>query len=309
MSSFDSLECDIEIIDDADKSSSLYLTEDSNNEFKTEFEKMPLCSEKILLRLIYFFSLKKENIPKDYDWKNEINLLDERLEIESILKKKDKIHYEHLKASFKEDPKEILNNAIKLLHSLRDLNIQELLSLTKSNNEAIRKIKDKNVFLLFGPTGAGKSTTLHFLGGSKMEKQLLDGKMHIVPKEITNEDLKSVKTGLSAIKSETRLVIPVKIPVDKDEFGFDHVMFCDLPGFGDTNGPEIDIANSIAIDECIKVCSGIKPIVFISYKFGDRLQLLTKLTQTLNGMFITTSRVRLNFSFIFSLNIPMKKVN
>ena len=149
MSSFDSLECDIEIIDDADKSSSLYLTEDSNNEFKTEFEKMPLCSEKILLRLIYFFSLKKENIPKDYDWKNEINLLDERLEIESILKKKDKIHYEHLKASFKEDPKEILNNAIKLLHSLRDLNIQELLSLTKSNNEAIRKIKDKNVFLLF----------------------------------------------------------------------------------------------------------------------------------------------------------------
>ena len=49
-----------------------------------------------------------------------------------------------------------------------------------------------------------------------------------------------------------------------------------------------------------KVCSGIRPIVFISSKYGDRLQLLSKLTQTLNGMFSNMEDMLSYFDYIFT---------
>jgi ABC-type multidrug transport system fused ATPase/permease subunit len=237
---------------------------DTNDEIQSlnkDYEQIPFCSEKLILKLILYYSLKVDRTFSYKFSKNEksiletdFNSLDERIEIENLLKHKFQVdNYENIKNYHQYSAEENLSNLKIFLNSIREINIQELLRLTKSNNDAINKIKDKDVYLLFGPTGAGKSTTLHFLGGSKMEEQLIDGKVHILPVNITNKDLKDVKTGLSAIKSETRLVIPVKIPINASEYGFDNVMFCDLPGFGDTNGPEIDISNSIAIDECIKV--------------------------------------------------------
>ncbi len=38
-----------------------------------------------------------------------------------------------------------------------------------------------------GKTGAGKSTMIHFLAGSKMIKQKVNGIDHIGPAEISNE--------------------------------------------------------------------------------------------------------------------------
>ncbi len=39
----------------------------------------------------------------------------------------------------------------------------------------------------------------------------------------------------------------------------------DTPGFEDTDGPELDIANSLMITEAIGVTKNVIPVIFISY--------------------------------------------
>jgi ABC-type sugar transport system ATPase subunit len=53
-------------------------------------------------------------------------------------------------------------------------------------DEAAAQIRDKNVILMLGNTGSGKSTTIHFLAGSKMEEMKINGIFHIGPTHITN---------------------------------------------------------------------------------------------------------------------------
>ncbi len=41
-------------------------------------------------------------------------------------------------------------------------------------------------------------------------------------------------------------------------------MICDSPGFGDTAGAEVDIANSIGIIEAIKMSKSVRPVILVS---------------------------------------------
>ena len=45
-----------------------------------------------------------------------------------------------------------------------------MLNIFDESKEAAKIIKDQDVIFLIGPTGAGKSTTTHFLAGSRMER-------------------------------------------------------------------------------------------------------------------------------------------
>ena len=65
-------------------------------------------------------------------------------------------------------------------------------------------------------------------------------------------------------ESETRYITPVKIKFVDDEEDIRPVMICDSPGFGDTAGAEVDIANSIGIIEAIKLCKNVRPVILVS---------------------------------------------
>ena len=57
------------------------------------------------------------------------------------------------------------------------------------------------------------------------------------------------------------------------------------PGFGDTAGAEVDIANAISIYRAVCKCKSVKPILLISSKgLGDRMQGLKELAHILVGM-------------------------
>ncbi|ETO02742.1 hypothetical protein RFI_34671, partial [Reticulomyxa filosa] len=140
-----------------------------------------------------------------------------------------------------------------------------MLQLVEKAKEAANEIKDKNVILFIGGTGAGKSTLVHFLAGSKMEKQTVDGKPHIAPVNIINKALNNVTCSASA-KSETKYI--TAIPINLKELGvrstkLDNVVLCDTPGFEDTNGPEVDVANGIGIIKALQTCKSVKPVVLI----------------------------------------------
>jgi len=51
-------------------------------------------------------------------------------------------------------------------------------------------ITGKDIILLLGSTGSGKSTTIHYLCGSKMDKRIENGKLQIYPSKVRNEKLR-----------------------------------------------------------------------------------------------------------------------
>ncbi|ETN98286.1 hypothetical protein RFI_39224, partial [Reticulomyxa filosa] len=136
-----------------------------------------------------------------------------------------------------------------------------MLELVKKAEEAANKIKDKNVILFIGGTGAGKSTLIHFLAGSKMKKQTVDGKPHIAPVKVINKALIDVTCSPSA-ESETKYItaIPINLKELSVRSKLDNIVLCDTPGFEDTNGPEVDVANGIGIIKALQTCKTVKPV-------------------------------------------------
>jgi predicted GTPase len=89
-------------------------------------------------------------------------------------------------------------------------------------------IKEKEIIMLLGTTGSGKSTTVHYLAGSKMRMVKVNTITHIEPYKIYNEDLKKVITSWKA-KSETRYVTPVNFNHNNK-----NLIITDTPGSEDT---------------------------------------------------------------------------
>ncbi|ETO01683.1 hypothetical protein RFI_35757, partial [Reticulomyxa filosa] len=184
-----------------------------------------------------------------------------------------------------------------------DFDIGKMLELVKKAEEAANEIKDKNVILFIGGTGTGKSTLIHFLAGSKMEKQMVDGKPHIAPVNIINKALVNVTCSPSA-ESETKYITAV--PISLKELGvrstkLDNAVLCDTPGFEDTSGPEVDVANGIGIIKALQTCKSVKPVVLISYTaLGYRMNCVRELARTLTGIIPSIQNHLSAFAYVFT---------
>ena len=286
--------------------------EDLENVY-SDFIKIPKCSEKSILGLICYISIRmSKNLglldqvslttaELDEEINQEFRLLKNRLNIEELCSSK----ISHLVDASCERAK---NNADKssidtlrvLLKEIRSLNIQEVLRLVEKANTAANLLKNQDIFLFLGETGSGKSTTIHFFAGSKMTKTTVKGLTHIAPTEI-KITLKSITTSPLGT-SETRYISSVLVTYK--EVGArsrGSIILCDSPGFGDTNGPEVDIANGVGIIKAVQESKSVKPIVLISYKsVGDRLTGLKNMAHLLVGMIKNIEDHLKAFTYIFT---------
>jgi energy-coupling factor transporter ATP-binding protein EcfA2 len=201
----------------------------------------------------------------------------------------------------KQNWKQCLDSLQKILDEISPLNVNELFRLVNTVDEAAELIKEQEIILLLGGTGTGKSTTIHFLAGSKMTKTRVGGLNHIEATQWRYAELEQVISSPFA-KSETRRITPV--PIRLDDIGIlcgGKIVLCDTPGFEDTRGAEIDIANGISIIRAIHKCRKVKPVVLISYKsIGDRFEGVRKLTHLLARLMPGISQQINTFSYIFT---------
>ena len=64
------------------------------------------------------------------------------------------------------------------------LDISLLKAMFEKGEETVKKIYGKDIFLLMGESGVGKSTTIHFLAGSDMIETTIGELTHIGPREV-----------------------------------------------------------------------------------------------------------------------------
>ncbi|CAF4090243.1 unnamed protein product, partial [Rotaria sordida] len=275
------------------------------------------------------YSITKENLQNLYNDSNEALLSDDtivvpdRIETEiekelQCLKKRldeEKLQsptlHSWIESSFmdvkKGEWKRARMTLRRILKQICPLDIQEMLRLVDKVVTASETVKDKNVVLFLGETGSGKSTTIHFLAGSKMKKTKMEGLNHIAPdlSSIRDPNLRDIASTPFA-ESVTRYIMPVTVNFeDVGAYTSGSIVLCDSPGFEDTGGPEVDIANGIGIVRAIKSCKSVKPVILISYmSIGDRYDGLKKLARILVGLIPGIADHMNAFSYFFTKYPP-----
>ena len=284
--------------------------------YKHVLTNMPDCAEKSLSILwIHFeseqFRIKLTSTVESFLTIGDINVvfnkLKTQLQIEGLKDRFVRQTMEKIEVQFADknyDPnqaKELSDDFFQILKQIQPVDLDLMLHyIDKAISEA-EKIKNKDILLLLGGTGTGKSTTIHFLAGSKMEKRKVSGLTHISPVTVKNPDLISFSTS-PFLRSETRSINAITI--NASELGAKQateITLCDSPGFGDTDGVELDIANGIGVVRAVKGSRSVKPIILVSQKsIGDRSGGLTALANIL-VMFIPDIKQQLGaFTYIFT---------
>ena len=138
-------------------------------------------------------------------------------------------------------------------------------------------------------TGAGKSTTIHFLAGSTMKQDLKTG--HIYPTQIPNiAALKNkIVTNFSMTESVTRFIAAV--PANLESAGIKlrgpnakkKIAIVDTPGFDDASGAEVDVANGLGIIKAVSQANSVRILLVIGSDDvkGHRMQGAKNLCYTL----------------------------
>ncbi|KAL4496497.1 hypothetical protein ABPG72_014727 [Tetrahymena utriculariae] len=187
-----------------------------------------------------------------------------------------------------ENAKQIL---YKIFRAQNPLDLQKITDQISKSLDFSKDIVDQEIIIFLGFTGAGKSTLIHYLAGSDIQKiTTKNGLTHWEPSN-QNPQYKNLDRVVSKAdaKSETKFVIPIKIRTKDqkgNEYGEDNeYILCDTPGFHDTDGKESEIANLTAITKCISVCKSIKPVVVISEKqISDKGQGIKNIANVIKRM-------------------------
>ena len=149
------------------------------------------------------------------------------------------------------------------------------------------KAEGRDLLMVIGNTGAGKSTMVNFIAGCTMER--------VTRKKagLTGGNLKQ-KIVRTAADSARKEVMKIGHSNQSQTFTPDVAhdnatgfTFCDCPGFLDNRGPEINIANAVNIKQTIGMALSVRVIVLINYHslVADRGRGIKELIHILRDLF------------------------
>ncbi|CAF1610759.1 unnamed protein product [Rotaria magnacalcarata] len=258
---------------------------------------MPTCAEKTIMELQEHFQrklLKDCVLPLTKNSPNDLlKQLDNQMKRQELISGEIRVNLQELDTFVHRDDCFSTVRILKeLLKKIWPLNIHEIRMLAGKGKETVELIRGKDIILLVGATGSGKSTTIQFLAGTRMKEtkvEISPGKysVHIEPVgPIKNPRLSNV-TNSPLNKSDTHYIVPITVPL-KDIFGLHetgYIILCDTPDFGDTADAEVDLANSVVFIEAITGCSSVKLLVLSNYQsLDDRGQGIQKLAHLLSNI-------------------------
>lgn len=175
-----------------------------------------------------------------------------------------------------------------LLFSLRPVNLVKLCRLLQQNRGT--SLQGKDILLLLGASGAGKTTTLLFLGGAKFQETEVNGFDHLEPLSFPDERMQEFATSCGT-KSVTCALQSIQVN--------DEMVICDTPGFFHTDDVEMDIANGLGVVREIQTAKSVRPVVVLSRDgMGDRFQAVSDALAILTRMLLPSNLQC--FSYIFT---------
>eukprot|EP01083_Nonionella_stella_P229397 812004_1 len=197
-----------------------------------------------------------------------------------------------------------------VLHEIRPFNIQYMVHLYKLTQTTAHMLAKQDTVLFLGYTGSGKSTTIHFMCGSKFHRNIDDHFEVIDPAKACE----AINTRYAVSESVTKSIAAVSINLKDygvNTYGTDaktNVMLCDTPGFLDAGGPEIDVANGLGIVNAVRKAKSLRIIITVDWMActGNRMDALKKLAYTLANIVPNYKKYQSYIDFIFT-KVPPKE--
>ena len=113
-------------------------------------------------------------------------------------------------------------------------------------------MKSKDIIILLGPSGAGKTTVIQIALGYRLRKGKKNNLSTLVVRGKMDKEHEEFITS-PACKSCTRYIKVVKLPERLFELGENpDVYIGDTAGFEDTAGSEVDASNGLATVQALK---------------------------------------------------------
>ena len=187
-------------------------------------------------------------------------------------------------------------------HHVRKLDVAQLMVMCQ-RIPAENVLAGKELIVLLGKSGAGKSTTIHYLLGNEFEKTEA-GRLN--PKTAGNS-LGRARVGEGKV-SETRQMELLALAKDGAE---PELFLCDTPGFGDTGKADgVGILNSLVISRALQQCRSLRVLVLCSVsQYGA--QGLIETLDNLTRMFPEIDACKSAFLYAFtgsSEEVEVKRV-
>ena len=154
----------------------------------------------------------------------------------------------------------------------------------------------KNLVVIIGNTGAGKSTFVNYLNGCTMEAIArkdagLEGRGSVVRVKPDSATPELMPIGHT---KQSMTFVP---QVGGDDAAF---TFCDCPGFLDNRGAEINIANAVNIKQTVHAASRVVVTVLINYHSlkADRGRGIREMLKILGDLFGSTEQLHENLESV-----------
>ena len=138
----------------------------------------------------------------------------------------------------------------------------------RTGSLALNQVEGKDVIMIVGKTGTGKSTLIQGLAGKRIRPAVYTTtyngqrvQKHVFEAEdpLPGFDIGHAKT------SKTKAILSYERNIESDTNNDRTVLYLDSPGFEDTEGHEVDIATSVMLSQVAKRCKSLRFCVLIHY--------------------------------------------
>lgn len=184
-------------------------------------------------------------------------------QLEFLVKKYDE------ELNIKKTPEEIITKLSlqayfeTLVTKKKSIDVQQTMELLSESKAYTDKIEGKEIFILLGGTGSGKSSTACYLMKANMHTFTSRFGDEVVDIDESDDAEKYPKIGQSVGTSETLYVRGFELKIKPKNKPEKKIMLCDCPGFHDTRGTEHEICTNYSIDRAIKKAAAIKGVVLV----------------------------------------------